>query len=372
MSQFNRLPPELITLILSNVSISQLLTLSRVNLFPQLNQSFWRQKIHQDFQVADWYFDLDPIAPGYLRYIEVSSQFRPTLDSLSKPNQFGFYDSKNLFGLVIQSKDCQLIKEIGSVLIQEPDVLGLAKQTFQHLNKKEKGLWFPNDLYNTLSGLTGNKPKEASMIERLIENKYWDGLSSTFAFTGKLGISCLGGYLIYRYPELFEVVQKMAVNIPDEMKVKLLRIAAQIGDEEKFNWIASQIENPSQLLKNYKKSLSLGEISFHARRLYKQDNHLYNPLYDAYIGANPKIIQTMVKWGLSFESDEPVHQAASMAIGREFFLSNPISVYQLIDKIELPPGSIIDEAIFMGIEIVQLLNSKFPGKFSDKKTLLKK
>ena len=90
----------------------------------------------------------------------------------------------------------------------------------------------------------------------------------------------------------------------------------------------------------------------------------YNLLYDAYIGANLKIITQIENWGREIfmdplTNDEPYLDITCLIAGRKWNLANPMNVYEVVNQMNFKSVEQINAAIPLGIEVCDLLFRKY-------------
>lgn len=390
---FSTIPPEINTLILATLSDSQLFSLCQNDIFSDLcDWSFWRSRARETFDVPNWYFDLNSSRgiSGAYRYLEIKTQFMPSIESLAEVDQgivFGITELENLFEQAIITLNYSLVEQLIPVYLERfpsDDVALLLGGFYKSLSTgKYSNRWelipmrlflvkimtgLPNVLETVISEFSEGQPQQResffSLINQEIVKKDWKSVTESLKTNRDQddGTDVLI-YLIYlQDPQAFSIIKELTPLLENNNKVQLSRATAQVGNYEQFQWIYSQI-NWNQV--EFKVGIGSSELNSIAGGLHSDYFSPYNLLYDAYIGANPMIIEQFEKSVEQFEKlgftiSRQSDKIAALVAGRKNYLSNPISVYQIVDKLTINDTFEIDDLVGLGIEVISLLSQKFP------------
>lgn len=409
-TRFAQLPPETTELIISSLPDSDLLSICQNEIFSNLcDWNFWRRRTGELFEVPTWYFDLglSRQISGAYRYLEVKTQFRFSLEDLAtiSPDGLvsGIYEPHQLFLNTIYSRDFNLIRQLYPILSKEDPKM--VRQVIKNIYSdfKLKHVYFNWDLIPVinlllqLSSRTDFIPSPQEPIDQ-IDQGDWPAVTQNIRFTPDQDyIERVLIYLIYTQKTgAFQIVQNYISEFNKNLSnrkqkiFRLLRASAQTGNYDQFSWILNFIEFNQEEVEYFNRLPPIDDSHLIAGDLHTEnlDGVVYNPLYDAYIGANQDIILIFKNWGFAFSTNKPIdfnligpdyggisfeqlasleqigypkhNEIYSLDAGRNVGLSNPVSVYRVINGIEISKKEDIIRSISLGVEVMGLLFTKYP------------
>ena len=411
-TRFAQLPVETTELIISSLPDSNLLSVCQNEIFSNLcDWNFWRRRARDLFEIPNWYFDLglSRQISGAYRYLEVKTQFKLSLEALAtiSPEGLisGIYEPRQMLLNAISSRDFDLIRQLYPILSKEdPGMVNQIIETFRldFTRGMVHAHWDLIPVINLLLELSSRTDFILSPPEPInqIDQSNWPDVIQNIELIRNIPYKVrVLTYLIYTQNETaFQIVQTFVsdfdTNAPAyKLRIlRLLRASAQTGNYNQFKWILNFINFDEEDIRVFNSESSVGffYIRSAAGGLHTQDfdSADYNILYDAYIGANQDIINTFRNMGLKFSNNKPNdvdiitpgyevilqsefilleqfgnprhNEIFALEVGKNAGLSNPTSVYQVVEGIEISKKEDIVRALRLGIEVSGLLFAKYP------------
>lgn len=359
---FNRLPNEVISLAINRVPDPEIFQTCQES-FPELcDWNFWRDRARTRFDVPNSYFDLglSRSIPGAYRYLEVLTQFHLVDSALVKIDQglvSGIYTLDRLISLAVIRDQIDLVRELLPLTKKSPNI---------YLNETVDLYGYYWNLYPILTLTGGRYLRKYNTALALIKEKNWDQLISILTDGTRVKV-CV--YLVYIQEGINEVVKKLVDNFTEIEKSVITRAAVQIGNFDQFIYFwdkVSQTTKDNFLSGNgeYASSSNPNHVGSLHTDMHAYEDIQYSLLLDAYAGANLTIIAEVSSYNYKLPEGDflGAYKLALnfMTAAREQNLSNPVAVYQVIDMLTLTKRFEYSAAVPLGIEVVQLIFSKFP------------
>lgn len=403
MTLFSLLPPEINTQLLLNVPASQAFELCRQPEFEDLcDWSYWRNKALFDFQVPRSYFDLalNRGISGDYRYLEISTRFIPSLDSLASINNgivSGIYEPATLLSLAFDRNQPDLVRAL----------IPMVNQDFLEYLYKEKitAGFIPNNftiygpylpppvgalighltIYNLLaSAVEGKVFDNLPQFYYDLEDKNWIALDQEFFnIEGFFRVQVILAMIYSQDDQAWSVAQKYISLYEENIKVFFLRAALECGNKSQVDWILQYLPevktNPRKFSSIiYNVPQYFGAYDRFSNFQSEFENIKYNFILDAYCGANLELIQQFDSYGYNLDIIYNVGYYINrvVAIGYGYGLSNPVAVYdlarQLIEKgifLRFIPGDIDINALVIQPpktldQFKQVLENLLPGNMT--------
>lgn len=371
MERFNRLPPEINELIVASVPDPEIYgTCENPDFSPICDWNFWRRRAIDKWEIPAWYFDLGLARgiTGAYRYLEVSTQFQPTMESIASISDgvvYGIYTVRHLSKLALKREDLDLIKQLRPVIPESLFDSGLAF-----------GLFLESPFSSYISNiLLGEDTYDISDVNLVFVSAYYGNWDSVINFLNinndPVEVGRLLTYLIYTQKSTaFAIVQQFIGKTDNYQITRMLRATVQCGNKDQFYYMVGKITNPQQTILLYKDQISRFDLTnsignlhcFEYDMLSASNNINYSFLYDAYAGANQDIINYLKTIIDEEESVETYKLYESIRAGRNKGLSNPVSAYNLVNQ--STHNNYLSYLNKIEIDITQLLVEKFP-KFLD-------
>ena len=360
MTFFGLLPPEINTQLLLNIPASQAYELCQQ---PELeglcDWSYWRNKALIDFQIPRSYFDLalDREIPGDYRYLEISTRFVPSLNSLASINNgsvSGIYEPGALLNLAFDRNQPDLFQ----VLLPT-----LSKQFLEEFYGEKIATGFiPNDyttygrnpippkeslighstIYNLLALAVGGKVfKNLPKFYYDLEARDWDSIDQEFSTIDDEfdQVQVILNMIYSQDNQAWVIAQKYIPNYNDDLQQFFLRAALECGNKPQVDWILQYLPNvktqPNQFYSDkFKVGQYFGAYDRVGNFQFGYRNIRYSFILDAYCGANMELIQQFESYGYTIDINKLQNRVNPAVItGYKYGLSNPLAVYDLISQL---------------------------------------
>lgn len=339
------LPLELKLGIISCLPDHQLLPLTKqVDL---LSWSFWKNRS----QAPGWYFDLVKDGTGRDRYVEVETQYELNINSKE------LYSQEDIYNLAVTNNKLELVTEIRSSITEE-----LTERFFRRISRGDlKGrpelIRICNRLGHYHQWKTTRKPYKH------IQMGQWKKVAKFLKIVDPKRLEKVLIYLIYtRNDNAFELVKQNISHLECDAKFTLLRAAAQIGNKDKFLFIAGRIHNIRSIFRQlYIYNPTIQDFQKIIGNLHNEIFEMridgYRLVYDAYAGANPEIIDIIEDWDLEVwgKGNLPnITKLDALVVGRSRFMSDPSNAYLIAQRCQYKFNLDIRLVGIMGVELLEL------------------
>ena len=129
--------------------------------------------------------------------------------------------------------------------------------------------------------------------------------------------------------KLLTLLKRSFRSLNNEQKLRLLKVFAQIGRLDRFEWLLTEIDR--KYICNDKHKVDIDFIEGAAGQIHCTSS-VHSLIYDAYIGANLEIIKLVQDFRLGADNRSKI---VALASGFTRFLSNPIDVFVVARTIEI-------------------------------------
>lgn len=380
--RFRILPNEIISLILQSISDEYINSICQNPDFNEFcNWSFWRDRSSIKWKVPNWYFDLglSRNISGEYRYLEVSTQFHLTPESISEIEEgtvYGIMSLESIIETAFDRRDIDLV----SKLCLNSDI----RDKFWEINGGQKDDSWHTPLDRVISKIYNSdlEDEEEMGEEKIFVAAYkanWQIVIDYLSVQNDIDdIGRLLTYLIYTQQEKgFDIVLKFIDKTDLFQRGKIIRASLQCGNQYQFKLLIPYIDNFQDLVKQFTSELHdfliIGKLYSYDERSYndywgwsfvnEKNDWEYSFIYDAIAGANRNNYDYLIASGSKIISEDVSRSVGQCLFqGRVMNLSNPIDVYEFVNYFTQNNQFDIKDFTPLGIEVSQLLFKNFPEK----------